>query len=427
MLLNRSAAIPAPTIKIMIRTTNSRRPLAKQTVHSCIAVVGLPSHELLQRATRDEASSSDVRGVGKSCLSSRFVLPSHDDYAASEENHPSSVSVAEFAAHEVNRAHYHYFGTVVKLVDTRSVVFHVVEHTTFTDSATGQVHPGGEEYEERATAKSLRSANKVSYIGGKYRGVAPQAREKFPKRFTKRSGPGGGVRGHVLVLDPTVPEELVKAQVDLLGGIAERLGTRARTPFVVALSKCDACDIHHKEVVLNLLREHEALAEATVFETSARTGVGVEEAFIHLHHLIAARRNSHANLADLPDSPCAESSWLCVPFDSASDAQALARKTAYSGVGGLFESTALDANQPWPAYLECVGQNENLAALMSLAGRKFCRALYKKHIVELKAKELRDGQGKGLSEETVNEQLVLFCDSHPDFAQDKPIDLALLR
>ena len=401
------------------------RSLDKHTVHCCVAVVGLPSHEL---STGDDGE--EVNGIGKSCLCSRFVLPSHDDYAAAEENHSSAVSESEFRDREINSDHYLYFGTVLKLVDTRSVVFHVVEHTTFTDPATRGVHEAGESYAQRATAPSLRSSNKVSYIGGRFRGVARQAREKFPNRFDRRRGPSGGVNGYVLVLDVTVSTEQVKSQINLLSCMADRLAERGNKPYVIALSKCDMCEREKIEATVSMLKEEENFANASIFETSARSGVGVEEAFSHLHRSIcrlSSRRSMVGdNDCDVPSESSSHS--FNEPFQDSANAVSAARLQAYEGVVTLMSSTVQDATLTWPGYLERIGQSEAFAALISLCGISFCCRLFKSRLVEVKAASItsnEDAESEYSNAEPLSaeSQLNAFFSKHSDFAQDMPLDI----
>lgn len=187
-----------------------------------VAVVGLPSHLLLQSeddggastgslsrspdspsnptsptssstwydsstsSQREANSGSHGVGVGKSCLCARFVLPSHDDYIDIRRELGSKITKEQFESPIVNGDHFLYFGSTVrscclrsrknKEITQRQLRYRVVEQTTFIDASTETgtlaktlAFPGCSRYLDSAACQTLTShkvaGKKLSCVG----------------------------------------------------------------------------------------------------------------------------------------------------------------------------------------------------------------------------------------------------------------------
>ena len=386
-----------------LRRTN-RPPLPSTTPHLCISVVGLPSHRL--QLTPD----GRLRGVGKSCLCSRFVLPSYDDYAVLFEDHSSQLSAREFESSPYHWGHFLYFGSVVKLIAQRPAVFHVVEHTTFVDNAL-QPLTGGGSYAVRATRGSLHSSGKVAYLTMKYdqykeanaeispaearstsRSVKRRhaARERFPTTF---DGNTSAVAGYVLVVDATRVAGEMDLQMDLMEMVVGSLRDQPN-PFrmAVAVTKCDESSSKRLSFVSDEL--HRRLGDVAVFFVSARKGVGVDSPFFFIHSQVVQENNA------LNPSPSG-----ALPFKQAQSAREHAIKRASDEARTFLKNTVLRFDMTWKEFSAMAGGSQALVALFSLRGAMFCQQLFRDRLVDILRGSLRETLAAGLS-------------NHPDLTEE---------
>ncbi len=98
-------------------------------------------------------------------------------------------------------------------------------------------------------------------------------RYSVPSRYVR------GASGYILVIDGT-RAQTVEVALDLIDQIGEDVG---KLPFVLALNKSDL--VEQWEVSEPMLEPFERL-QCPVLRSSARTGEGVEEAFVALTRLL---------------------------------------------------------------------------------------------------------------------------------------------
>ena len=364
--------------------------LPKDTPHICVSVIGMPSYDLRTSTT------GLGTGVGKSCLCSRFVLSSVDDYDATKEYHLSTVPQKFFTGREQNGQHFLYHGSVVKRPwpSRQLAVFHVVEHTTVVDDASFTPHPGHEHYAVRSTSAALSPSGKVAYLGRRFIGQQLDKRERFPPMF---DGERHCVGGYVLVLDPTRDEGELNAQLDLLRSALDRINLQ-RNPFrlALAITKCDV--VSAEEVCSVRQKATDRLGDISCFEVSARSGVGVDGPFHFVYNAITF------GAAALPT--------VLVPYATSAIARASAERLAEDRLRKTlgehvtkFETSFSEMTH----LLVSHGQGEALAAVLSLKGRSRCKELFRERLIEVKVDALQ----KALKQE-LNTALL----SHPDIGEE---------
>lgn len=366
--------------------------LPKETPHVCVSVIGTPSCEF-------DTPSSDgelAEGIGKSCLCSRFVLPSHDDYLATREDHHSSVPTIAFNGREWGGLHYLYFGSVVKrpCPSRHLVVFHVVEHTTFVDDFLAP-HPGHEMYVTRATSAALNCPAKISYLGKVFTGLQLDKRERFPAMF---NGQRHCVGGYLLVLDPTREEKEIDYQIDLLRAALDQI-EQQRNPhrLALAITKCDAASAEDLQVVRDKVCNR--LGDISYFELSARNGVGVDAPFYYIYNAVEAAATGRR----IPS--------VFVPYSSSATARAAAESRAID----CFQQTLRESVSTFGVtfhemaqQLVAKGQGDALAAVLSLKGKAVCKSIFRERLVNIKVSSLQ---------ETFKRELNMALLAHPDVGE----------
>lgn len=338
----------------------------------CVAVVGTPSCELSQ--TTDGSGRRKHVGIGKSCLCSRFVRPSSDDYRAVGENFPSVVSWSEFNGPEINSVHSLNFGRTVKqAVDSeRPVAFRVVEHTTLVDenyrphrkSTSGP-------YIERATATEFNWPSREEHVRVRT-GSVSQKQDLLQARMDVQSAEIGGF---VLLVDPTRQAQELQAQLELIEALVQRID-ELRKPYALALTKCDlmaADDLEHIEQTVAFHLSEVTGGGVPIFQVSASTGVAVDLPF----HSVFAASQGCRHIIDMHQ-----------PYSLASCARQQAARQAANALKNVLDDRVVRFNMTWSELVRslCTGATCDVAALAavySLCGIDTCRELFRIRLVHL--------------------------------------------
>ncbi|KAM6973554.1 rho GTPase-activating protein 35 [Aplochiton taeniatus] len=222
-------------------------------------------------------------GVGKSCLCNRFVRPSADDFHL---DHTSVLSTSDFGGRVVNNDHFLFWGEASR--DTEEggppeCRVHVVEQTEFIDDQTFQPHRSTalQPYVKRAAAAKLASAEKLMYFCTDQLGLEQD--------FEQKQMPEGKLQvdGYLLCVDVSRGmNRSFEDQMKFVGNLHNQLA-KTKRPVVLALTKCD-------EGVERYIKDSHAFAltkkNLQVVETSARSNVNVDLAFLTLVQLIDRSR-----------------------------------------------------------------------------------------------------------------------------------------
>ncbi|XP_023669493.1 rho GTPase-activating protein 35 isoform X2 [Paramormyrops kingsleyae] len=220
-------------------------------------------------------------GVGKSCLCNRFVRPSADDFYL---DHTSVLSTSDFGGRVVNNDHFLFWGEVTRaLEEGPECRLRVVEQTEFIDDQTFQPHRSTalQPYIKRAASAKLASAEKLMYFCTDQLGLEQD--------FEQKQMPEGKlmVDGFLLCVD--VSRGMNRNFDDQMKFVTNLYNQLAKTkkPVVLVLTKCD-------EGVERYIKDSHTFAltkkNLQVVETSARSNVNVDLAFLTLAQLIDKSR-----------------------------------------------------------------------------------------------------------------------------------------
>lgn len=389
--------------------------LPAETPHTCISVIGLSSGYLPQ------LDGGLARGIGKSCLCSRFVHPSYDDYWVMKEDHESCTSEAAFQSSEHCNVHSLYFGSVVKNVPRHGVfesstceqtdgahhdkaVFHIVEHTVFVNQDSLLPLSGGEEdlYASRATSPGLPCVRQHAYIGQRFSELHPEKREHLPPIF---NGLRAFVSGYLLVLDVARCNEEIHLQLEALEDILLSISAQRHPHRVaLALTKCDAVSTERLQEVRDLVQHQ--LVTVAVFEVSARRGVGIDAPFFFIFR--SAKSDT-----------CLNASLWSIPYSLSQDARQLLSSQSERSLRMVLRQKVTSFSANFDSILqmasECVFQDAGgdidnpLVAVLFFLGKDRCKTIVQQHLLHLKAVELCDRAKK---------ELVQAMNQHPDFTKD---------
>ncbi|KAG7483949.1 hypothetical protein MATL_G00043740 [Megalops atlanticus] len=220
-------------------------------------------------------------GVGKSCLCNRFVRPSADDFYL---DHTSVLSTSDFGGRVVNNDHFLFWGEVGRqLEEGPECRMHVVEQTEFIDDQTFQPHRSTalQPYIKRAAATKLASAEKLMYFCTDQLGLEQD--------FEQKQMPEGKLQVDGFLLCVDVSRGMNRNfddQMKFVSNLYTQLG-KTKKPVVMVLTKCD-------EGVERYIKDSHTFALAKknlqVVETSARSNVNVDLAFLTLVQLIDKSR-----------------------------------------------------------------------------------------------------------------------------------------
>lgn len=220
-------------------------------------------------------------GVGKSCLCNRYVRPSADDFYL---DHTSVLSTSDFGGRVVNNDHFLFWGEVSRVLEEGPECrMHVVEQTEFIDDQTFQPHRSTamQPYIKRAAATKLASAEKLMYFCTDQLGLEQD--------FEQKQMPEGKLQVDGFLLCVDVSRGMNRNFDDQLKFVTNLYGQLSKTkkPIVLVLTKCD-------EGVERYIKDAHTFAitkkNLPVVETSARSNINVDLAFLTLVQLIDKSR-----------------------------------------------------------------------------------------------------------------------------------------
>ncbi|XP_042165215.1 rho GTPase-activating protein 35-like [Oncorhynchus tshawytscha] len=240
-----------------------------------------PTYNLIVVGLSGTEKEKGQCGVGKSCLCNRFVRPSADDFYL---DHTSVLSTSDFGGRVVNNDHFLFWGEVGRVVEEGPECrMHVVEQTEFIDDQTFQPHRSTamQPYIKRAASTKLASAEKLMYFCTDQLGLEQD--------FEQKQMPEGKLQADGFVLCMDVSRGMNRNFDDQLKFVTNLYGHLSKTkkPIVLVLTKCD-------EGVERYIKDSHTFAitkkSLPVVETSARSNINVDLAFLTLVQLIDKSR-----------------------------------------------------------------------------------------------------------------------------------------
>ena len=337
-----------------------------------VAVVGLSGQP-----------QANGEGVGKSCLCSRFVCPSQDEYS---EDHQSTVPSSDFYGPVINGQHYLYWGRTRKVQNSgggglstspqgsdKAYEFEVIEHTLFIDDATmsafGSGDSGRSPYVRRVTKSKFQSSGKIAYLNRDQLddvsvGGTKYAVRSFPSAFN--------VDAFVVAADVSCR---TLEQTEWLKAILPAI-KKLKKPFVVAACKCD-------KLLPDCMEELETLVKgcakgAMIVETSAREAVNVDAAFLALTS--PAVRNGKQGMFQGKVAAC---------YAEASQVVMEERRACTARFQSLLQNKLRNyqVELTWKRAESLLKEHEELHAVLATVGRDAARRMVIAH-----AKQLKDRQ-----------------------------------
>lgn len=220
-------------------------------------------------------------GVGKSCLSYRFIHPGFDDFIA---EHPSIIALHEFQSPAINNAHFLYWGMAKQTLpgrlgkSGRAVEIHVVENTVLYQDVTSKPFTCGssnradniDSYIKRALGR-LESPGKISYWTRD--GISLPDLYK-PQRYPSKAG--SWKRGFLVVVDVSADGCEFDAQLQRVKKICLALKKNKSTYMLVA-TKMESAKQESLEK-LNQMRKAAKLS-ADLICTSADCNYNISSTF----------------------------------------------------------------------------------------------------------------------------------------------------
>lgn len=302
-------------------------------------------------------------GVGKSCLCNRFVRPSADDFYL---DHTSVLSTSDFGGRVVNNDHFLFWGEAGRTVeDGYECRMHVVEQTEFIDDQTFQPHRSTalQPYIKRAASTKLASAEKLMYFCTDQLGLEQD--------FEQKQMPEGKltVDGFLLCVD--VSRGMNRNFEDQMKFITNLYNQLAKTkkPVVLVLTKCD-------EGVERYIKDSHTFAltkkNLQVVETSARSNVNVELAFITLVQLIDKSRGKPK----------------IIPYFEALKQQSQQIASAKDRYEWLVSRIVKNHNETWPNINRRMQTFTEYKEYVFLEGTSKAKKLFQQHVHRLKQEHI---------------------------------------
>ncbi|XP_032821017.1 rho GTPase-activating protein 5-like [Petromyzon marinus] len=323
----------------------------KETRTYNISVVGLSG-------TEKEKGSC---GVGKSCLSNRFIRPKADDY---HTEHTSILSQIDFSGRVVNNDHYLYWGRTTRTTDEgQEYIFNVVEQTEFIDDATFQPHRSSnpQHYIKRAAATKLTSAEKLMYICTDQLGIEQD--------FDQHPMPDGKLHidGFLVCFDVSVStQRILEDQWRFLEKLVSQL-VKSKKPILLVATKCDRLDEQY-------IKELQAFASGKkvnlpVVETSANDNVNVSAAFLTLAQMIDKLKGKPK----------------LVQFVEAAKQVKEHHQSAIKNYNSRLTKIVTDYHITWQVTSKLLDDYPEYVQLVDLLGANRAESYFREHIQRLKA------------------------------------------
>ncbi|KAL1260463.1 hypothetical protein QQF64_008290 [Cirrhinus molitorella] len=302
-------------------------------------------------------------GVGKSCLCNRFVRPSADDFYL---DHTSVLSTSDFGGRVVNNDHFLFWGEAVRMLEEGADCrMHVVEQTEFIDDQTFQPHRSTAllPYIKRAASTKLASAEKLMYFCTDQLGLEQD--------FEQKQMPEGKllVDGFLLCVD--VSRGMNRNFDDQMKFVTNLYTQLAKTkkPVVLVLTKCD-------EGVERYIKDSHTFALAKknlqVVETSARSNVNVDLAFLTLVQLIDKSRGKPK----------------IIPYFEALKQQSQQIASAKDRYEWLVSRIVQNHNETWPNINRRMQTSPEYKEYVFLEGTSKAKKLFQQHVHRLKQEHI---------------------------------------
>ncbi|XP_065137652.1 rho GTPase-activating protein 35 isoform X1 [Paramisgurnus dabryanus] len=302
-------------------------------------------------------------GVGKSCLCNRFVRPSADDFYL---DHTSVLSTSDFGGRVVNNDHFLFWGEAVRMLEEGAESrMHVVEQTEFIDDQTFQPHRSTalQPYIKRAASNKLASAEKLMYFCTDQLGLEQD--------FEQKQMPEGKllVDGFLLCVD--VSRGMNRNFDDQMKFITNLYNQLAKTkkPVVLVLTKCD-------EGVERYIKDSHTFAmtkkNLQVVETSARSNVNVDLAFLTLVQLIDKSRGKPK----------------IIPYFEALKQQSQQIASAKDRYEWLVSRIVKNHNETWPNINRRMQTSPEYKDYVFLEGTTKAKKLFQQHVHRLKQEHI---------------------------------------
>ncbi|KAM4589800.1 rho GTPase-activating protein 35 [Fundulus diaphanus] len=298
-------------------------------------------------------------GVGKSCLCNRFVRPSADDFHL---DHTSVLSTSDFGGRVVNNDHFLYWGEAGRTIEEgQECRMNVVEQTEFIDDQTFQPHRSTalQPYIKRAASTKLASAEKLMYFCTDQLGLEQD--------FEQKQMPEGKLIVDGFLLSVDVSRGMNRSfedQMKFVGNLYNQLA-KTKKPVVLALTKCD-------EGVERYIKDSHAFALAKknlqVVETSARSNVNVDLAFLTLVQLIDKSRGKPK----------------IIPYFEALKQQSQQIALAKDRYEWLVNRIVNNHNETWPAVSRRMQTAPEYKDYVFLEGTAKAKKLFQQHVHRLK-------------------------------------------
>ncbi|XP_003456866.2 rho GTPase-activating protein 35 [Oreochromis niloticus] len=302
-------------------------------------------------------------GVGKSCLCNRFVRPSADDFYL---DHTSVLSTSDFGGRVVNNDHFLFWGEVSRVLEEGPECrMHVVEQTEFIDDQTFQPHRSTamQPYIKRAAATKLASAEKLMYFCTDQLGLEQD--------FEQKQMPEGKLQVDGFLLCVDVSRGMNRNFDDQLKFVSNLYGQLSKTkkPIVLVLTKCD-------EGVERYIKDAHTFAitkkSLPVVETSARSNINVDLAFLTLVQLIDKSRGKPK----------------IIPYFEALKLQSQQIASAKDRYEWLINRIVKNHNETWLNTSRRMNNSPEYKEYVFLEGTAKCKKLFQQHVYRLKQEHI---------------------------------------
>uniref|UniRef100_A0AAV2J3R5 Rho GTPase-activating protein 35 n=1 Tax=Knipowitschia caucasica TaxID=637954 RepID=A0AAV2J3R5_KNICA len=302
-------------------------------------------------------------GVGKSCLCNRFVRPSADDFYL---DHTSVLSTSDFGGRVVNNDHFLFWGEAARPSEEgQECRMNVVEQTEFIDDQTFQPHRSTalQPYIKRAASPKLASAEKLMYFCTDQLGLEQD--------FEQKQMPEGKLTVDGFLLSIDVSRGMNRSFEDQMKFITNLYNQLAKTkkPVVIVLTKCD-------EGVERYIKDSHSFAIAKknlqVVETSARSNVNVDLAFLTLVQLIDKSRGKPK----------------IIPYFEALKLQSQQIASAKDRYEWLVNRITKNHNETWPNVSRKMQTAPEYKEYVFLEGTAKAKKLFQQHVHRLKQEHI---------------------------------------
>ncbi|XP_006627687.1 rho GTPase-activating protein 35 [Lepisosteus oculatus] len=325
--------------------------------------VRTPTYNLVVVGLSGTEKEKGQCGVGKSCLCNRFVRPSADDFYL---DHTSVLSTSDFGGRVVNNDHFLFWGEVGRQMEEGPECrMHVVEQTEFIDDQTFQPHRSTalQPYIKRAAATKLASAEKLMYFCTDQLGLEQD--------FEQKQMPEGKLQVDGFLLCVDVSRGMNRNFDDQMKFVTNLYNQLAKTkkPVVLVLTKCD-------EGVERYIKDAHTFALAKknlqVVETSARSNVNVDLAFLTLVQLIDKSRGKPK----------------IIPYFEALKQQSQQIASAKDRYEWLVSRIVKNHNETWPNISRRMQNSTEYKDYVYLEGTMKAKKLFQQHIHRLKQEHI---------------------------------------